>query len=259
MPGAPARLAPQPPSFRTDPQAAAGLWDGWERTRGVDERARLASFYREFARILAARCFGNRYSQELEFGDYLQLAQIGMLEAIDRFDPARGVPFEAYAEHRIVGAILNGAESLSEKQRQVATRVSMRRERARSLVEGAQSGAPDTTAALQRFADLAAGLALGLLLEDAAIVADVEKVDPSATPYECLEVAQLRERIDKLVDELPDAERRVIRHHYYQHVPFDEIARASNLSKGRISQIHHAAIKRLRQLSAQADRVVLVT
>ncbi len=229
------------------------------QARGSDERDRLASYYREFARMLAAICYGKRYSQELEFADYLQLAQIGLLEAIDRFDPARGVPFEAYAEQRITGAVLNGAESLSEKQRQVATRVHLRRERARSLIEGAQAEQPEASAALRRFADIATSLALGLLLEDAAIVADVEKADPSATPYERLEVVQLRERVDKLVDELPDMERRVIRHHYYQHVPFDEIARASNLSKGRISQIHHAAVQRLRQLCAQADRVVLVT
>jgi len=230
------------------------------RTRDADARARLAAHYREFARMLAARCFGHRFSQELEFDDYLQFAQIGLLEAIERFDPERGIPFEAYAERRITGAILNGTESLSEKQRQIATRLTVRRERARSLqqAEGAPA-ASDTTDPLQRLADIAVGLAIGFVLDDAASLAEAEKADTSATPYERLELAQLREQVDKLVDALPEVERRVIRHHYYQRIPFDEISRACNLSKGRISQIHHAAIERLRRLCAQAERVVLVT
>ena len=259
-PAVPAPSAPKPSSFRSDHEAARGLWIDWVRTRGADEHARLAAHYREFARMLAARCFSHRFSQELEFGDYLQFAQIGLLEALERFDPDRGVPFEAYAERRITGAILNGTESLSEKQRQIATRLSVRRERARSLLEAddAPLGA-DAPDPLQRLADVAMGLAIGFVLDDAAVFADAEKTDPSATPYERLELAQLRERVAKLVDELPDVERRVIRHHYYQRIAFDEIARSCNLSKGRISQIHHAAIERLRRLCAQAERVVLVT
>ena len=125
-PAVPAPSTPQPLPHRDDREAARGLWIDWARTRGADERARLAAHYREFARMLAARCFSNRFSQELEFGDYLQFAQIGLLEALERFDPDRGAPFEAFAERRITGAILNGTESLSEKQRQIATRLSVR-------------------------------------------------------------------------------------------------------------------------------------
>ena len=255
-PAGPASPAPQP----DDREALRGLWVDWVRARGPDAQARLAAHYREFARTLAARCFGNRFSRELEFGDYLQFAHIGLLEAIDRFDPQRGIAFEAYAERRITGAILNGTESLSEKQRQIATRLSVRRERAQSLREAQGAARPaEARDPLQRLADIAVGLAIGFVLDDAAEFAASETPDPSATPYERLELAQLRARIDKLVNELPDVERRVIRHHYYQRIPFDEIARACNLSTGRISQIHHAAIERLRRLCAQAERVVLVT
>jgi len=228
----------------------ATLWRAWHATRDVRMRDALVLRYREFARMLAARTYSRRYARELEFGDYEQFAQIGLLEAIDRFDPSHGVRFEMYARHRIQGAILTGTESLSESQRQISARLAARRERAQSLVEARGETPTQPSDPLELLADVAIGLAIGFMLDDAALYVEGEPTDPSPTPYDRLELAQLRGRLDRLVDELPEAERRVVRHHYYQHVPFDQIALACGLTKGRISQIHHSALRRLRRLAA---------
>jgi RNA polymerase sigma factor for flagellar operon FliA len=150
--------------------------------------------------------------------------------------------------------VLDGVESLSEKQRQIATRTNIRRERAASLQDGTVAEATP----LQRLADIAVGLAIGFVLEDAPLYVDGDPADPAATPYERLEMAQLRRRVLALVDELPDMERRVIRHHYLQQIPFEQIARSRGLTKGRISQIHRAALERLRHLCT-ADGATIVT
>jgi len=237
----------------------SALWDDWTTRREDAARERLVGHYTQFARILAAHAFSNRFSPELEFDDYLQFAMLGLLEAVDRFDPARGVPFEAYASRRISGAILSGVETLSEKQAQITARSQARKDRARSL---AADGAPDAGAPadpLQRLADIAVGLALGVMLEGATVYVSGDPTDSARTPYDRVELAELRARLRRLVDQLPEQERRVLHHHYYQQVPFEEIARAAGLSKGRISQIHHAALRRLRQLSADDDSVLLVT
>ena len=73
-----------------------------------------------------------------------------------------------------------------------------------------------------------------------------------------LEMAQLRTRAAALVDYLPEVERQVIRHHYFQQVPFTAIAQALDVTNGRVSQIHHAALRRLRDWSSLADECVLV-
>lgn len=241
------------------PQAPDALWDDWTIRRDESARQRLVTHYGGFARILAARAFSNRFSLELEFDDYLQFAMLGLLEAVDRFDPARGVPFEAYASRRINGAVLSGVETLSEKQAQISARSQARKDRARSL---ARDGAPDAgppADPLQRLADIAVGLALGVMLEGATVYVNGDPSDSAGTPYDRVEIAELRARLRRLVDQLPEQERRVLHHHYYQQVPFDEIAREAGLTKGRISQIHHAALRRLRQLSAGDDNVLLVT
>ena len=214
-----------------------------------DHRDRLVAEHTGFVRMLAARCYRRRYCQELEYGDYLQFGMIGLLEAIDRFDPSQGVAFEAFARRRILGAILNGVESLSEKQRQISTRQRVRAERAQSLAEASEhEGRPAD--ALQRLADIAIGLAIGFMLEDTALYVDGDRASRQ-TPYARVELAQLRQHLGHLVERLPEQERRVIRYHYYQQIPFEEIARGSGLSKGRISQIHRAALERLRRTHAE--------
>jgi RNA polymerase sigma factor for flagellar operon FliA len=248
-----------PPRTRAWDEEAAPLWQAWRRQRDAATRTRLAEHYASFARMLAARCFRQRFSQELEFADYEQFALVGLLESIERFDADRGSNFEAYASRRITGAVLDGAESLSEKQRQISTRLQARRDRARSLAEGGEAREEGAGDALQRLADIAIGLAIGFMLDDSVMYLEGDPVDPGPTPYGRLEIAQLRARLATLVSRLPPAEERVIRHHYYQHQPFDEIARAGGLTKGRIAQIHHAALARLRRWSAEDDGVVIVT
>ncbi|MBW8743393.1 MAG: hypothetical protein JF628_03435 [Sphingomonas sp.] len=57
----------------------------------------------------------------------------------------------------------------------------------------------------------------------------------------------MRGQLTELSEQLPEAERRVIFRHYFQQQPFDDIAAGMGLTKGRISQLHHAALRRLRE------------
>ncbi|HEY8880059.1 MAG TPA: sigma-70 family RNA polymerase sigma factor, partial [Roseateles sp.] len=119
--------------------------------------------YTPLVRRLAARAYSRRIGGELEYADLVQMGMVGLLEAIDRYTPARGVRFETFATYRVEGAILNGLPSYSELQRQLALRRELARERAQSLRE--QTETRDRSA-LERLADLAISLALGFALED---------------------------------------------------------------------------------------------
>jgi len=241
------------------PSTVDSHWRAWLHDRSQVARDELVARYSELVRILAAKTFRRRFSQELEYGDYAQFGMIGLLEAIDRFDPAMGIKFETFASHRVQGAILNGVESLSEKQQQIAARRRVRAERASSLAAGTESGGPLSSAqALHRLADVAVGLALGFMLDDAGMYLDGEPASGD-TPYEQVELAQLRQRVAQLADRLPVQERKVIQWHYFQRLRFEEIASSLQLTKGRVSQIHHAGLRRLRELHALSEDFSMTT
>ncbi len=240
-------------SMEYSPHSAAApcLWARWRDEPSQGLRDQLVDRHRELVRILAAQAYRHRYSEELEFDDYLQFGMVGLLESIDRYEPQQGCKFETYASHRIRGAILSGVESLSEKQQQITARRRARSDRARSLMGGGETtrSRPMPGEALQQLADVAIGLALGFMLDEGASCYRDGEPASGNIPYEQVELAQMRRRILALVDRLPEQERRVIRSHYLQQVPFEEIAVACGLTKGRISQIHHAALRRLRELN----------
>jgi RNA polymerase sigma factor for flagellar operon FliA len=227
----------------------------WQRLRnGGDAQARddLLALHMPYAKVVAAAYFSRRFHNQVEFGEYFQFASLGLLEAMERYDPGRGVQFRTFAARRMHGAILNGLERLTEKQQQIAARQRMRAERmqdVKSLARESGGGsAPMQADQLLRFvSDVGIGLALCWMLEGTGMV-EIEEASTTAPVYQGLALKQARDRLLHALDALPPQERTVIRNHYLQEIPFDEIAAMLNLTKGRISQIHKQALLRLRAL-----------
>lgn len=218
----------------------------WHAVRSGDAaaRAEVIGVYLRFARIMAARLYGRRVYTTMEFGDYLQLASVGLIEAVDRFEPERGIKFETYAAGRINGAILNGIRASSEIQEQIAARRRIVRERLASLQQGPPHTG-DAPALFARLAELAVGLAVGFALEGSGMYQNGEEqaIDQA---YRGIELQQLKGKVEALVAALPENQKNVIAGHYLQHQPFEEIAIRLKLSRGRISQLHKEALAKLR-------------
>lgn len=240
--------------------AAASIQESalWQRLRdGVDAGARdaLLAMHMPYAKVVAASYYSRRFHDEIEFGDYLQFASVGLLEAMDRYDPGRGVQFRTFAARRMHGAILNGLERLTEKQQQIAARQRLRADRMqdlKALAQDAAGTAAQQPEQLMRFvSDVGIGLALCWMLDGTAMIENTEAA--TAIPfYQDHALRQARERLLRAVDALGPQERTVIRNHYLQEQPFDEIAASLRLTKGRISQIHKQALLHLR--AAVRDR-----
>jgi len=124
----------------------------------------------------------------------------------------------------------------------------MERERLASLREGFDPARDDPLAALS---GLSATIAIGLLLES-DLPADVEKIaDPAPSAYDSLAWNELVHRVHQTIDGLPEREAYVMRQHYRNGVSFQQIAGLLGVTKGRVSQIHRAALQRLRGLLAK--------
>ena len=229
----------------------ADLWQRFRAAGDAQARAALLDLHLPYARVVAGVYYSRRRGDEVEFGDYLQYASVGMLEALERFDPARGVQFRTFAARRMHGAILNGLERLTEKQQQIAARQRLRAERlqdVKAMAGGSGAGAFQGAEQLQHFvSEVGIGLALCWMLEGTSMI-DNGEASESAPFYQSVALRQLRERLLHAVDALPAQERLVIRSHYLQDLPFERIAATLQLTKGRISQVHKQALLRLRSL-----------
>lgn len=237
-------------------------WLRWRESKDTTAREALIARHLAYARTVAATYYGRRIHDEIEFGDYLQYARIGLLEAMDRFDPAHGVQFRTFAARRMHGAILDGIERLSEKQQQIAVRQRLKKERVQAVKDAAAAEASPSGSArrdaqgrgaddlFRYLADVGIGLAICRLLEGTGMV-DVESSAENAMPeqrYEAVELAQLHRRTLELMADLSPQQRTVIRYHYLQEHSFEEIASMMTVTRSRVSQIHRQGLAALRAL-----------
>ena len=241
--------------------AERALWQRWRSNGDEEARRRLLDVHLPYARVVAASYYAKRLHNEIEFGDYLQLASLGLIEALGRYDPDFGVQFKTFAARRMHGAILDGIEQLTEKQQQIAARQRLAAQRRAAIKEAAQGGLSgagktlprDPEQVLRYVAEAGLAFALAWILDGTGMVDAGEKSE-TLPFYRSVEIAQLRQRILELVNSLPAQEKKVIQTHYFQGKAFEEIAEDLHLTRGRISQIHRKALTGLKQaLRAEQD------
>src|SRR5262252_3073069 len=200
------------PELENERAGEPGLWEALRR--GEDgARERIIEMHLPFARIMAGKLFARRMNDEIEFAEYLQLASMGLIECVDRYDPSHGASFRTYSSHRITGAVLDGLVKLTEKQEQIACRKRARAERLESLREAAEADPADPQALFEALAKVAVGLAVGYLLEDSGMYRGEERSMPDNS-YHAVELRQLQARVRMLVETLPEREARIVRLHY---------------------------------------------
>src|SRR5262245_61224008 len=119
-------------------EPARALWERFVESRELHLRGRLIQRYLPLARSTAARFYRLRSDDSVQFEDYLQYARMGLVEAIDDYDPAREASFETYSSYRIRGAVLNGLGRESE----IAAQRNFWRTRSQERADGLPAGAP---------------------------------------------------------------------------------------------------------------------
>lgn len=223
------------------PRVEASLWRRFRFERELRCREQIFTRYRGLARSIAARQLSGRPRNGVGLDDMEQFAYEGLLHAIDRYDPLRGIPFGAFARRRIIGSIADGASQMNEADAQHSYRRRVHNERARSIQ--ADSSSPDPLRAL---AELATGIALGLMLEGTSLAESANGADHRPNAYESLAWRELQALLVREIGRLPDREAAIVRQHYENGVSFAHISQLLGLSKGRVSQLHASALAKLR-------------
>jgi RNA polymerase sigma factor FliA len=223
----------------------AKLWKEFSESKCGMARARLVEMYIPLARAIAGKMYQKRIDDSLPFNDYLQYGQVGLLEAVDRFQWNRHVSFGTFSTHRIRGSILNGLARESEQ----AAQQRFWRRRSEQRVESLRTAlAPDADrASLADIAMVTAGLVVGALLDDARNAYEPADLNEQNDPYAVNELEQLHVQVKHLLTRLPEKERVVIHGHYVEGVDFEVVAARLGLTKGRVSQLHTRALLRIRE------------
>ena len=250
------------------------LWKRWHNEHDMAAREQLICGYLPYARVVAAMAYARRTQDDVEFAEYLQMASVGLVEAVERFDPDLGAQFRTFAHKRMQGAILNGLERLTEKNQQIALQTRLRRERldiikAQALADVAgkialQQGGTATRDRAREglfsyLAEVGIGLALGVLLDGTGMVdfdsigEGASAVSPEVSYFRQAELRDLRQLVRDLLGRLSAQEQLVIRYHYLQEVSFDDIAGRLEVGRSRVSQLHRQALKTLRECLRHTD------
>lgn len=221
---------------KEDAGQEAKLWTEWIASRGAAVRIALFFLYAEWSRVVAASIQA-RYPHPLaDRKDYVHFACIGLLSAIDRFDPSLKTRFQSYAEPYIKGAILKGLSCyIQDAQR--------RDSGAASPGEEWMSSESSESSRFDDVVNAAIGMAFGHFLECGVLDAE----PASNNPLDIYASSRQFEALDYYVKRLPERERQLILAHYYHQMSFTEIGELLQVSKPRVTQLHQQALRRIRQ------------
>jgi RNA polymerase sigma factor FliA len=212
------------------------------------------------------RCVAHKICAKLpaciDANDLIGDGVLGLLDAVDKYDPARGVSFKTYAQYRIRGAILDSlrsqdwmSRSVRQKSRKLmSTRQSIELLLGRAPTDEEVADAMDISLGkLHELMEKVSGTKLDSLSEPAFSdngIADPKstKADSSnlADPFSHLLQSEIRYYLASAIDDLPDRERTIISLYYYEDFTMAEIGHCLNLNRSRISQIHSRAMMKLR-------------
>jgi RNA polymerase sigma factor for flagellar operon FliA len=204
----------------------------WARCRGGDAGARctLIERYVPLA-VRVARNMNVPVGPVAGLDDLESAALIGLIDAVDRFQPERGVPFEGYATLRIRGAVLDEVRRVDELGRADRRR---QREAAAQGEEGAYLGT----------------VSLDELIEN-GYRGGVEQGDELAERYEA---EDLHTRVRSAMDCLPARQREVLERYYDDSLTLRETGMRMGISEARACQLHGRAIQNLRRQFASYIR-----
>jgi len=240
----------------------AALWKRFRASKDRDARDALVEHYLPLVRSVAGRLAMNLPSYVSE-EDLYGSGCMGLLGAVDRFDPARRVKFETFASVRVRGAMLDELRGLDLLTRGVRERAARIREASNALVE--EDAALSTQSLAER-----AGLSVQDVLDTelalrtaevssidefsdeeghtvAALVADARAESPGA-PVERAELMQLVE------ENLSDRDRLLVVLYYYEELTLREIGAVLGVTEGRVSQMHTELLRRLRCILERGGR-----
>jgi RNA polymerase sigma factor FliA len=226
------------------------------------ERDQLIIRYAPWVKFIALR-MAAKLPSHIQAEDLISAGIIGLINALDKFNPAREVQFKTYAQIRIQGAIKDELRALDWASRSMRQKVK-RLEHAYAILEqelGRPPASEEVANSLgiemdefEEMLDDVKGTSLVSLEELGQGPASEDKTNflealltrEDQDPLEVLNLQDLKKALSLAIGELPEKERLVLSLYYFEDLTMKELGKVLNLTESRISQLHTQTVLRLR-------------
>lgn len=234
------------------------LWREFKECQSQCARAQIIQRYAHLVSITAGRLFGPLPSG-VERDDLVGAGVVGLVKAVDQFDPTRGIKFETYAITLIRGAILEMLRGddwvprlVRDQQKQLKqayTRLEAQLGRPASEDEIATELGITPEKLDKLLTNI--GRASLLSLDDLRVGSEQQRLvdllpTDEPTPLDSVAMRERKRALASAVDRLPDRERTVVSLYYHEGLTFKEIGTVLTVSESRAYQLHAQAVTRLR-------------
>jgi RNA polymerase sigma factor for flagellar operon FliA len=239
------------------------LWRRYKATADDKARERLVVAYSPLVKYVAGR-MASGLPAHVEESDLISYGLVGLISAIERFEPERDIKFETYAITRIKGAIIDELRSLDWVPRSVRSRA-REIERANSKLEHKLQRAPTDDEMAGELSMSTDEFQEALLQISNSTVAALDELwtvsdasgdqvslldtlqDPDALdPSEVMDATDMKDRVADAIARLPEREKLVVALYYYENLTLREIGEVLGVTESRVSQLHTKAVLRLR-------------
>ncbi|MCG8572419.1 MAG: RNA polymerase sigma factor WhiG [Spirochaetes bacterium] len=243
------------------------LWIKYKKTKDPTIREKFIRQYAPLVKYVAGKVAMGKPGN-IEYDDLVGFGVFGLIDAIEKFDPAKKVKFKTYAVTRIRGAIYDELRSIDWVPRSIRQK-SKEVEQAICRIEGRtgkvatdQEIADEMEIDLREFYSVMTKISGTSLLslsdtwyagddKDKISILDTIESPQSMNPDITVERDAVKELIVKAINELPEKEKKVLVLYYYEDLTLKEIGEVLEVTESRVSQLHTKAIIRLRAKLAE--------
>lgn len=235
----------------------------------ADQKDKLIMEYAPLIKFIAQK-IAVRLPSHIELDDLISSGVIGLMDAIEKYDPQRDNKFKTYAEFRIRGAILDELRAQDWVPRSVRdkaklldkTIVQLEAELGRSPSD--EEVAERLQVSMGEFHELVNQVrpVSVLSIDEASTFSSVDKVSilnllegcKLNNPFNQLKIKSVKAIVTKAIEELPERQRLVLSLYYYEDLNLKEIGKVLRVTESRVSQLHAQAVTRLRaKLASHLD------
>lgn len=236
--------------------ATSDLWARYKEHHDRSAKDALILQYVELVKIVAGRLYVN-YHAHVEYDDLVSYGIIGLIDAIEKFDPEKNVKFETYANFRIRGAVIDQLRSLDWIPRSMRQKY-RQMEEAMERLQGSHGSDIDEALLAEEMGmtrdELSKVLSEFTVFTMVSLEEKIEENSNFAVRSESTDMspegsfmeAETKRILREKVDSLPERERTVVDLYYYSELTYKEISQVMGISESRISQLHTKAMMRLK-------------